>query len=259
MQGRWVLATPNHPSTNAAAGGNPLKMALLVCLSPSTLANSVWVNLHAPRERVRLFEPTTAQAQLHCRQCPRYIFAMRHCTLRQRNNTNINCFLILYLSMSAYAWMRVRFLYVRPCAYMILAGGGGSGAGGDGGWLGMGGGQTTKLAPGKLVISDAVFRGKHDEVLGRFKGDTTEIDADRNTPMHWVCVAIYPHTRTHAPTHAHTHANKYTQTHTDTHTHSHTHTHTRARTHTHTHTLTHIHTHTHTYACRPRSRVTMRF
>jgi hypothetical protein len=34
--------------------------------------------------------------------------------------------------------------------------------------------------------SDAVFRGKFDEVTSRFKGDKDEIDADRNTPMQYV-------------------------------------------------------------------------
>lgn len=42
--------------------------------------------------------------------------------------------------------------------------------------------------PGKLVISDAVFRNNKTEVEARFKGDTGEMDADRNTPVHWAAV-----------------------------------------------------------------------
>ena len=45
-----------------------------------------------------------------------------------------------------------------------------------------------KSVPGKLVISDSVFRNNKAEVEARFKGDTNEMDADRNTPVHWAAV-----------------------------------------------------------------------
>ena len=41
-----------------------------------------------------------------------------------------------------------------------------------------------------LPYSDAVFRGKLDEVIQRFgqKGSRDEMDVDRNTPVHWAAV-----------------------------------------------------------------------
>ena len=41
----------------------------------------------------------------------------------------------------------------------------------------------THALPPPKQRSDAVFRGKFEEVTARFKGDRDEIDADRNTPM----------------------------------------------------------------------------
>jgi len=75
----------------------------------------------------------------------------------------------------------------------VAGSGGGGGGGGAGGGTGGGGffsafGGETKGVPGKLVISDAVFRNSKAEVEARFKGDTGEMDADRNTPVHWAAV-----------------------------------------------------------------------
>ncbi|MGB1593939.1 MAG: ankyrin repeat domain-containing protein, partial [Promethearchaeia archaeon] len=77
-------------------------------------------------------------------------------------------------------------------------GGGGAGVQNGGGWglmpmVGAAGstkanGGSSGGKPGRLVISDAVFRNNKPEVEARFKGDTGEMDADRNTPVHWAAV-----------------------------------------------------------------------
>ena len=52
----------------------------------------------------------------------------------------------------------------------------------------LGGLFAAKIAPGQLVVSDPAFKGDLESVRQKFAGNTEELDADGNSPVHWAAV-----------------------------------------------------------------------